>query len=591
MTVRAVETDVLVVGAGGGGFRAAIEARERGAKVLLISKGPLARCGATCLAGADLTADGQGLAEIGFPGEPRDTKKTWFSDIVHQGFFLNNQRLVEIYVQDAVQRVKELLDWGIKVRSSEQRAIYTTGTSIADALLRKARAVGVETAEDIMVLDLLLKDAQVVGAVGLDIHSGEFVVFKAKAVVLATGGWHKAYTPTTGTMELSGDGVAMACRAGAELANMEFVTFCCNILLWPPRWRGSLFTYILHTLVGGTLTNREGERFLDKYDPTMVRIGTSTEWNKGFVSFVSAQEIRAGKGSPHGGVFYGVEPGAWDGFDSRVTAHYPNWHYKGMDFSELRKMLREGEPVEVGPAVEYFEGGIAVNERFETSLPGLYAAGECTAALFGANRVSAATTEMLVTGALAGRFAAEHAHKAGPPEFDSEAVRALEARTMQPLLRQEGVTPGELKRRVQEMAHEKLGPVRTEGEIREFIAFLEEVKKDGLPRLCTRAKERRYNRDWVEALELENMVQVLEVSARSALARTESRGVHYRADYPQTDNDRWLREIVIRRVDDTLCMDSRPVVVTTLTPPKGVTPFLEMMKRMMEAHSDVGGHH
>jgi len=591
MALQELKTDVLVIGAGGAGFRAAIEARQRGARALLVSKGPLARCGATSLAGADLTADGRGLAEIGLPGEPRDSQETWFRDIVHQGFFLNNQRLVEIYVQEAVQRVKELLDWGLKVRSSDQRAVYTTGTHIADILFRRAKAVGVEVVEDVMVLDLVVKDGGVVGAVGLDLHSGEFVVFKAKAVVLATGGWHKAYTPTTGTMELSGDGVAMAYRAGAELANMEFVTFCCSILFWPPRWRGSLFTYILQGM-GAVLTNRDGERFLEKYDPAMAKIGTSTEWDKAFVSFASAQEVRAGKGSPHGGVFFGIEPEAWDAFDRQVEAHYPKWRYKGTDFSELRRMLREGEPVEVGPAAEYFEGGISINEHFAASLPGLYAAGECAAALFGANRVAAATTEMLVTGALAGRFAAEYASRTECPEFaEGREAEAVCAKAMQPLARPGGISPVEVKRRIQEMAYEKLGPVRTEREIREFLAFLEEVKEDALPWLCTRSKSPRYNRDWIEALELENVVQVLEISARSALARTESRGVHYRADCPHADNDRWLREIVVKQAGDAPSMNLRPVVVTTLEPPKGVVPYLEMMKRMMEAHSDVGGPH
>ncbi|MGC8837613.1 MAG: FAD-binding protein [Anaerolineae bacterium] len=591
MTFQRVETEVLVIGAGGAGFRAAIEARQRGARALLVSKGPLARSGATPLAGADLTADGRGLAEIGFPGEPRDSQETWFRDIVHQGFFLNNQRLAELYVREAVHRVKELVDWGLKVRSSDQRAIYTTGTHIADTLLRRAKTVGVETAENVMVLHLIVKGGHVVGAVGLDLLTGEFVVFQAKAIVLATGGWHKAYTPTTGTTDLSGDGVAMAYRAGAELANMEFVTFCCSILLWPPRWQGSLFTYILQGM-GAVLTNREGERFLEKYDPVMVQIGTSTEWDKSFVSYASAQEIRAGKGSPHGGVFFGVEPEAWDAFDRQVEAHYPNWRYKGADFSELRRMLREGEPVEVGPAVEYFEGGISVNERFETSLPGLHAAGECATGLFGANRVAAATTEMLVTGALAGRSAAEHAlqvrNLAGVEDRDVEPVQA---RAMQPLARPSGLAPGDLKRRIQKMAHENLGPVRTEREIQEFLAFLEEVKKDALPCLCTRSKSQRYNRDWIEALELENVVQVLEASARSALARTESRGVHYRADCPQTDNDRWLKELVVTRAGSAPSVSVRPVVVTSLVPPGGVVPYLEMMKRMMEAHSDVGGPH
>lgn len=585
------EADVLVIGGGGGGFRAAIGAREKNATVILVSKGPLGRCGATVLAGADLTADGQSLRRLGFSGEPRDSKETWFSDIVHQGFYLNDQELVETYVQDAPDRLKELLDWGLSVRSSEERAIFTTGSEIASVLFRKARQSGVRMFEDTIVLDLLVADGKVAGALGLDVHTGEFVVFKARAVVLATGGWHKAYTPTTGTTELSGDGAGMALRVGAELSNMEFVTFCCDILLWPPHWRGSLFTYILHLLVGGKLTNSRGEDFLDKYDGNVVDVGTSTEWNKGFVSFASAVEVREGKGSPHGGVYYEVDEASWQEFDSGVTASYPDWQYKTNDFSELRRMLREREPVEVGPAVEYFEGGVAVNARFETSVEGLYAAGECASSPFGANRVSAATTEMLVTGAAAGKFAAEYANTTKTTYTSEAQVQELQEDAVQPLEREDGIRPVELRRRMQETAHEKLGPIRTDGEIRQFIAFLEDAKSGQLPALQARPRSRRYNKEWIEALELRNMIQVLEASARSALARRESRGVHYRADHSHTDNDHWLKEIRVQQVGGELRVDTRPITVTSLEPPKGIVPYLEMMKRMMEAHSDIGGHH
>jgi len=588
---KTIETDVLVIGAGGGGFRAAIGAREEGVKAVLVSKGPLSKCGATVLAGADLTADGRGLRELGFFGEPRDSKETWFSDIVHQGFYLANQKLLQRYVEDAPERIRELLDWGIKVSFSEERAIFTTGSGILRALFREAKRCGVQMIEDMMILDLLVDDGQVTGAIGLDIHTGEFVTFVSKAVVIATGGWHLAYSPTTGTRELSGDGIAMAWRAGATLAHMEFVTFCCNILLWPPHWLGSLFTYILHTLVGGTVTNSEGQRFLDKYDPYTVQVGSSTEWNKAFVSFASAKEIRAGKGSPHGGVYYEVGDIPWEVFDNTVTSYYPGWEYKGVDYSALQKMLRDGEPVEVGPAVEYFEGGISVNEHLETDIRGLYAAGECTAALFGANRVSAATTEMLVTGAVAGRTAGRYASSAGMPGIDVTQVAAIEGKALEPLRRDAGTRPPDLKGHIQRTAHEKLGSIKTKEEIEDLIALLEQVKEKELPELCTSSKSRSYNKEWIEALELHNIVPVLETSAHASLARTESRGVHYRDDYPDTDNDGWIKEVTVKEVDGELCLGTCPITVTTLTPPKGTAPYLEMMKRMMEAHSDVGGHH
>jgi succinate dehydrogenase/fumarate reductase flavoprotein subunit len=584
-------TDVLVVGGGGAGLRAAIGAAEKGASTLLICKGLTAKSGASLLAGADLTLDGRSLHELGFPGEPRDTKDKFFNDIVTQGFYLNNQKLVELYVEDAPKRVKELLEWGIKVNFSEQRAIFTSGSSILSALLKRAKEVGVETMDDVMLIDLLTKHGRVSGVLALNIRTGDLIVSRSKSVVLATGGWHKAYSPNAGSRELSGDGIAAAYRAGAEVANMEFVTFCCNVLLWPPKWQGIIFPYLLHLLVGGRLVNSKGEDFLNKYDPTIVKFGTSMEWNKCFVSIATALEVLAGRGSPHGGVYY--EPGdiPWEEFESRVTKYYPSWRYKGIDFSELGGMLKEGKPIEVGPAAEYFEGGIVINEKCETTIPGLYAAGECAVSLFGANRIAAATTEMLVEGAIAGKSAAEYAKRVVMPEIDEKQVERLREKVLRPLEREDGTRPVELMKKVQKMAHEKLGPVRKHNNMEEFVRFLEVVKEKELPNLCVSSKTRRYNKEWIEALELENIVQVLELSAKSALMRTESRGVHYRFDHPYTDNDNWLREIVMRRVGDKIDVIMRPVVVTKLPPPRGVVPYMEMMKRMMEAHSEIGGHH
>jgi succinate dehydrogenase/fumarate reductase flavoprotein subunit len=593
MNDEPIETDVLVVGGGGAGLRAAIEAKENGVGVILVSKGPAAKSGASLLAGADLTLDGKSLRDLGFPGEPRDSKQKFFNDIVTQGFYLNNQKLVEIYVQDAPKRVKELLEWGIKIsaRGSEERAIFTTGPSIVGSLLRKAKEVGVEIIDDVMLIDLLTKDGRVTGALGVYITTGEFVTFKSKAVVLATGGWHKAYSFNAGTRELSGDGHAMAYRVGAEMVNMEFVTFINNTLLWPPMWRGSIFLYIVHRIIGGRLVNGRGERFLDKYHPEVVKIGTLTEWDKCFLSFVSMLEVIEGRGSPHGGVYFEVGDMPWEEFESKLTKKYPGWKFKGIDFSELGRMLKEGKPVEVGVAAEYFEGGVDVNERFETSIPGLYAAGECAVSLFGANRIAAATTEMLVGGAIAGRSAAQYAKKVKMPEIDREQVDNLQERATRPLRRKEGIRPVELMKRVQRMTYEKLGPIRDGAGLKELIEFIERVKRKELPKLCTSSKNERYNKEWIEALELENIVQVLEIAARSALMRTESRGVHHRSDHPYTDNDNWLKEIVSKRMGMEPFLSTRPIIVTTLTPIKGKVPYLEMVKKMMEAHSEIGGCH
>lgn len=591
MEERVIETDVLVVGGGGAGFRAALAAREKNdATVVLLSKGPLARCGASPMAGADFTLDGKSLNRLGFPGAPHDTQEKFFNDIVLHGHHLNNQKLVEQYVVNAPARLKELLDWGLKVPNSEERAIFTSGVHLMDVLLRQVKKAGVTLLEDTILIDLVLRDGCVVGGLGLDVTTGEFIYFKSKAVVLATGGWHKGFWPNTGMRDLSGDGIAMAYRAGADIGNMEFITFCCNVLLAPPVWRGSIATYIL-SLRGGELTNSKGELFLEKYDPSMVRIGTATEWNKNFVSLVSMQEVRDGKGSPHGGVYYGIGNIPWETFERKALASFPNWRYKALDLTELARMLRMREPVEVGPVVEYFDGGIVVDEKLESTLRGLYAAGECTLGPFGANRVCSAITEMLVHGAEAGQNAAEYARQVKTFVEDSRAFQSSKEVAEAPLTPGDGVKVAPLRRRIQEMAHKYLGPIRNQDDLSLMLETLGDITANDLPNLKASSATPIYNKEWLDALELRNTTLLLTAAARSALCRTESRGVHFRADFPCTDNDNWLRENIVSCQDGSLRLQSRPATVTTLAPPAGRLPGLDMMKKMMEGHSDVGGHH
>jgi succinate dehydrogenase/fumarate reductase flavoprotein subunit len=588
---RIIETDVLVVGGGGAGFRAAIGARETGVRAMLVSKGPLARCGATPMAGADFTLDGLSLSRMGFPGEPKDTKGKFFNDIVTQGFYLNNQKLLEQYIGSAPARLKELLEWGMKVDSSEERAIFTSGLGLVDTVCRRAKTCGVDFLEDVMVLDLVIRGGRVVGALGLDIPTGELIRFRSGAVIIATGGWHKAFWPNTGMRDLSGEGIAMAHRAGAEIGNMEFITFCCNILLWPPLWRGSLATYILSLRINAELANSAGEVFLKKYDPFVVKWGTYMEWNKGFVSFASTREIRDGKGSPHGGVYFGLGSTPYETFEKIALGRFPGWKYKALDLSEMPKIFKEGKAVEVGPVVEYFDGGIVVNEKFETAVEGLYAAGECTLGPFGANRVCSAITEMLVHGAEAGKNAGAYAEKTPMPELPVPVLGDLQRKAEKALGRKDGLKPAQIRRQVQEMAHKNLSPIRTRKELSAFLSFLEKTIQDEVPQLATTSKSRIYNKEWVDAIELENMLHLLRCATIGALHRAESRGVHFREDFPYTDNENWLKENIIRYENGALEVYRRPVTITSMTPSKGSVPYLDMLKKMMESRSDVGGHH
>jgi succinate dehydrogenase/fumarate reductase flavoprotein subunit len=376
---------------------------------------------------------------------------------------------------------------------------------------------------------------------------------------------------------------------------MEFITFCCNVFYEPPMWLGSIAPYMVSLICGGRLTNSKGEDILSGYDPYVVQTGTFTEWNKSFISYVSAKEVRDGNGFKNGGVHYSRGDASWDYMKMVASIVFPDWKYKSIDLSLWAAMLENDEPVEVGPAVEYFEGGIIVNERFETTVTGLFAAGECSLGAFGANRVFSAITEMLVQGKDAGGGAGDYAvklkakAKAGEPEGGVLAALVEEAEL--PLLREKGESPPRLRRRIQQKAHRHLGPIRNEGELKEFIDFLEDVKKGELKNLATAGKGRIYNKEWLDALELPNIVHLLEAAAKSALARKESRGVHFREDCPDTDNDKWLVESVAKLKDGAVEVGHRPATITKMTPPKGKVPYLDMMKKMMEEHSDTGGKH
>ncbi|MCP4513952.1 MAG: FAD-binding protein [Delftia sp.] len=247
--------------------------------------------------------------------------------------------------------------------------------------------------------------------------------------------------------------------------------------------------------------------------------------------------------------------------------------------------------MEVGPAAEYFEGGIAVDERYQASVPGLYAAGECAASVFGANRVAAATMEMLTTGARAGWSAGEYALARTHQDVEAGQEAALLERALAPLGRRPGAAVAAVRKAFQEQTQAMMGPIRSAGELQAYLAYLQELKRSELPRLGTTRDSPVYNKEWIEALDLTNMVLTMEASAQAALARTESRGVHCRDDYPEVDNDAWLRQVLVWQENGNMSTATRPVDVSLMAPPRGKTPFMDFIKRMMQAHSDVGGHH
>lgn len=563
---KVLDTDVLIIGSEGAGARAAIEAAKHGIRITCVTKGFVAKSGATLTAGTDIDVDSKSIVEvIGWEGDVRDSKEKFFEDIVIEGGYVNDQKIVERHVQDAPTRIKELLDWGMKAWGPTlapghryPRGIYSTGVQVARTLVSRLKKLEekVRLIENVMITDLLTYDGEVSGAVGINMGTGEFIVFRAKAVILATGGGQRIYPYATAPEELTGDGHAMAYRAGAELMDMLFVQFLTSTFKYPPITTMSVNPMLV---CGVWLLNNRGDRFMRVWDPERLEAST-----RDIVATAIMNEIVEGRGweDDRGGWVYmslkHLPDNIIDDFALKT------FHFTKNFMENLKK-----NAIPCFPASHFFCGGIRINENCKTTLSGLYAAGEVAAGLNGANRLSGnAITQTQVQGAIAGKCAAEYALKVKQPEVNVEQVREFRREIFQPLEREDGSNAIEIKRRIQRIAWENIGVVRQGSWLEEAIKEIEELKKD-VSEICTRAKTRIYNREWVDTLQVRNMIQLVEMIAKSALMRTESRGVHYRKDHTTTDNDNWLKNIIIKQVNGEIESTTEPVVITRLEPPSG----------------------
>lgn len=576
-----LQTDVLVVGSEGAGGRAAIAAYENGADVIIATKGRMGRSGATVTAIAGFAVGGRAMKDLlNLPGDAEDSPDVFLEDVVIEGKYINNQKLVELVVDEGPLRIKELVDWGMKITSVAQtpghrfrREIVTTGRQIVRAIGRRVeKCSGIRIIEDIMVTDLLVVDERVVGAVGLDLRKGEFIVISAKAVVLASGGGMMVYSMQTAPEELTGDGQAMAYRAGAKLVDMEMVQFHpCN-LIFPPAWKGIGFPFIIGPgggLKNTWLLNKWGERFMEKWDPRRMENTT-----RDVLSVAIMTEVLEGRGSPHGGAFLSLTHLPYNLIDYFAEWFMPgfissNWDYGAFNFKELAEDIKRGYAMEVSPAAHFFMGGICIDKNCQASLEGLFAVGEVAGGVHGANRLSSmALTQIFVQGAIGGKAAALYGKGTKNVEVMAKQTKELEERILQPLLRSGGISPFEVKKRIQNLAWQKVGVIRTGSSLNEALEEIRKIKSDTLPEVCCKSKEREYNREWFEAIQLENLLILLECIARSALVRTESRGAHYRKDFPKTDNRNWLRNIILQDKERGIVTSYSPVVITKVKPPQ-----------------------
>lgn len=399
-------------------------------------------------------------------------------------------------------------------------------------------------------------------------------------MVLCTGGWQQAYHFNSAAADLTGDGQAMAFRAGAEMIGMEMVQYIPMTMLWPPLARKSILPYIMmETEVGPLvqLLNGEGERFMQRYDPTTMEQST-----KEIVAIASELEVEAGRGSPHGGVFFALKHLTPEGIDFVWGKFVEFLDQNGDKRSEFRKLLphllemAKTEDLEVGNAVHFMVGGIKVDERTRTGVPGLYAAGECSGGLWGSVRVASATTQVGAQGRIAGETCPEYVGSVEHAEPERAQLEAVRERIMAPLERSDGARPIEVLERMYGITDEYLRVIRDGEGLQNAYDELNWLRRDEASRLhVTASRTRRLNREWHLCLELENMLLCLEMSALASLRREESRGGFYRSDFPYTDNDRWCVNAVISNRDGEPSLRLEKPVVTSMQLPSGRMTFEE----------------
>ncbi len=539
MEIKTISTDVLIIGSGGAGSRAAIEVDDAGLNAIIVSKGLSFRSGCT------------GMAEGGYNAvfktvDKDDSIDAHFNDTLKGGSYLNDKKLVEILVSESPKRLVDLENYGALFDRQEsgeidqrpfggqsfRRTCYQgdrTGAELLNALKEEIIRRDIECIDEVMITSLVTDGNQVIGATGLNLKDSSLIYFKAKATILASGGAGQLYPVTSNTFQKNGDGYAISYRAGANLVDMEQVQFHPTGMVAPESKKGVLVTEAVRA-EGGKLINSEGERFMSKYAPEKMELAT-----RDVVARSIYQEIIEGRGTENGGVYLDISHLDDDYIDEKLETMVLQFENVGVD-------IKHG-PIEVAPTAHHFMGGLKINTDASSSLDNLFGAGEVCGGVHGANRLGGnALADTQVFGRIAG-VSASKAAKESELKSNEEMVRE-EASRIEGLIKKGSIKPKEFKNRIKNLMWEKVAIVREEKTLNEALGQLQEMQKE-LADLDVSDKK-QYNTDLVTALEVINMIEICILTVKSAIIRRESRGAHFRSDFPET-KDEWKKSIIINK--------------------------------------------
>ena len=585
--IKQIFSEVLVIGGGGAGAAAAVAAAEQGAKVCVISKGKIGNSGNTIMIGGSYAMDGHSAYyKYGMKdADPSLTKEKLFESIVKDAFFLSDQNMVKQFVEESPEIVWKVKCWaeeaGRPFEFGPPATWFMSGNGMGAALKYGVNSVeGITKYEDFAAVELILDtNGSVCGVVAVDIYNGDIYEFKANAVVLATGGFQPHRLKNT-NHDMTGDGVAMAYRAGAAVADMEFLLFLVTSLE-PESMKGSIFPimYLSDSRLKYITIDSEGNEY--PLDPKLKDIEGKSELCKLIHQACYGSIVDGEKAGPNGGFFVkflNTDEELDEIFGDIVNMfskqHKEGFYYKD-SIREHLKLIKEKRVVEVGLGNEYSVGGIYVNEKMESTLPGLFAGGECASGVFGANRVADAVTEMLVQGARAGISAAEYAKG---KILDNESAGAKTAQELLSIFNNEGgISPVEAMKRLEDISFASINCIRNEEALEKAIQDYKELLLD-IRNITIKDKSLKYNYEWLQASQIKNRTLCSLLAAYMAKERKESRGLHIRSDYPQIDNKNFLvRQIAIDRNGEP-CIEKRaPIVTDVPLPPQEKHDYLSFI--------------